>query len=480
MYEHRALINGEWHEAASGETVAVRNPATDEVIANVAWCSAVDVARAIDSAHGAFQTWGTLPGSERSKVIRRLFELMIRDQDRLAALMTAEQGKPLAEARGEIVYAAGFLEWSAEEAKRVTGEVVQAFVSNKRLLVLRQPVGVTAAITPWNFPAAMITRKLGPALAAGCTMIIKPASATPLTALAIGALAIEAGFPPGVISVLPGDARAISDALLGDARVRALSFTGSTEVGKDLMVKAAAHVTKIELELGGHAPFLVFDDANLDAAVAGAIGSKFRNAGQTCVCANRIYVQSGIYGPFTAALAKAVGALVVGDGSKAGTQIGPLIDDRAVAKVEEHVADAIAQGARIVAGGVRYPTPDGLADRFYTPTIVADITPSMRMYREETFGPVAPLVKFETEEEGIRLANDTEYGLAAYFYTQDASRLFRVAEALQYGIVGANDGLPSTPQVPFGGMKESGLGREGGKWGLDVFLETKFVSIGIT
>jgi succinate-semialdehyde dehydrogenase/glutarate-semialdehyde dehydrogenase len=404
---------------------------------------------------------------------------MVRDQERLAALMTAEQGKPLAESRGEILYAAGFLEWSAEEAKRITGEVVQAFVPDKRILVLRQPVGVAAAITPWNFPAAMITRKLAPALAAGCTMIVKPPSATPLTAIAIAELTLEADFPPGVVNVVPGDAQPLADTLLADARVRALSFTGSTEVGKELMRKAAANVTKIELELGGHAPFLVFDDADLDAAVAGAIASKFRNAGQTCVCANRIYVQAGIYDEFVEAFGKAASGLVVGNGADPGVEIGPLIDDRAMTKVEAHVADALELGARVIVGGRRLKPAAGLADRFYAPTVIGEVAPSMRIYNEETFGPVAPLIRFETEKEAIRMANDTPFGLAAYFYTRDSSRLFRLAEGLEYGIVGANDALPSTPQAPFGGMKESGLGREGGKWGLDLFLETKFVSIGI-
>jgi succinate-semialdehyde dehydrogenase/glutarate-semialdehyde dehydrogenase len=478
-YEQRALIDGRWEVRGSGGTRAVRNPATDKVIAEVAWCGADDAVRAIDGAQRALLEWRKLPGSERATLIRRLYELMVRDADRLAATMTAEQGKPLPEARGEVLYAAGFLEWSAEEAKRIGGELVGAFVPNKRIMVIRQPVGVTAAITPWNFPAAMITRKLGPALAAGCTMIVKPASATPLTALALAALSEEAGFPRGVISVLAGDSSAIADALLADPRVRAVSFTGSTEVGRSLMVKAAQHITKLELELGGHAPFLVFNDADLDAAVAGALGSKYRNAGQTCVCANRVYVQSGIYDRFAQAFAASAATLHVGEGTTAGVAIGPLIDDAAVAKVEDHVADALARGARILTGGSRYPTPAGLADRFYAPTVLADVDRSMRVTREETFGPVAPLIRFETEDEGVAMANDSPFGLAAYFYTNDASRLFRVAEALEYGIVGANDGQPSTPQAPFGGMKESGLGREGGKWGLDVYLETKFVSIGL-
>jgi len=393
--------------------------------------------------------------------------------------MTQEQGKPLAEAKGEIAYAAGFIEWSAEEAKRIYGETVQAFVANKRILVLRQPIGVVAAITPWNFPAAMITRKVGPALAAGCTVVVKPASQTPLTAIAIGALAMEAGFPAGVVNILPGVATEIADAWLSDSRVRALSFTGSTEVGKELMTKAAQHVTRLSLELGGHAPFLVFDDADVDAAVAGAIDSKFRNAGQTCVCANRIYVQSGIYDRFAERLTKAVEALKVGPGTEPGVRIGALVDDRAMAKVEEHVANALSLGARIRTGGRRLPQGDGYADRFYAPTVLENVTPAMKVSFEETFGPVAPLIRFDTEEEAIRLANDTPFGLAAYFYTRDASRLVRVAEALEYGIVGANDGLPSTPQAPFGGMKESGIGREGGKWGVEEYLEVKYVSWGL-
>ena len=475
----RALIGGEWVAALSGREIEVRHPSNDALITTVPEGDTSDAKRDTDDAAAALPAWRALPGNERAKVLRRLFELMLRDKERLAELITLEVGKPVAEAGAEIVYAAGFIEWSAEEAKRIYGEMVQAFVPNKRILVLRQPIGVTAAITPWNLPAAMITRKLGPALAAGCTMIVKPASKTPLTALAIGELALEAGVPSGVVNVVPGKAAAIAEALLGDARVRALSFTGSTEVGKRLMVLAAEHVTRLGLELGGHAPVLVFDDADIDLAVAGAVASKYRNAGQTCICANRIYVQAGIHDRFVAALAAATEAMSVGDGFMPDVQIGPLVDDRAVAKVEDHIADALAGGASIVTGGKRVPPPDGHADRFFAPTVVTGVQPGMAIMMEETFGPVAPVIRFENEADAVAMANDTQYGLAAYLYTRDASRLMRVAEALEYGIVGANDGAPSTPQAPFGGVKESGLGREGGKWGLEEYLETKYVSWGV-
>ena len=475
----RALIGGEWVAAQSGREIEVRNPSNDALITTVPEGDASDVKRAVDAAAAALPAWRALPGSERAKVMRRLFELMLRDKDRLAELITLEVGKPVAEAGAEIAYAAGFIEWSAEEAKRIYGEVVQAFVPNKRILVLRQPIGVTAAITPWNLPAAMITRKLGPALAAGCTMIVKPASKTPLSALAIGELALEAGVPPGVVNVVPGKAAVMAEALLSDARVRALSFTGSTEVGKRLMVLAAEHVTRLGLELGGHAPVLVFDDADLDLAVAGALASKFRNAGQTCICANRVYAQAGIHDRFVEALVAASEAMTVGDGFTPDVEIGPLVDDRAVAKVEEHIADALTAGASVMTGGSRVPPPDGHADRFFAPTVLTGVQPGMAIMMEETFGPVAPVIRFEDEADAVAMANDTPYGLAAYLYTRDASRLIRVAEALEYGIVGANDGAPSTPQAPFGGVKESGLGREGGKWGLEEYLETKFISWGV-
>jgi succinate-semialdehyde dehydrogenase/glutarate-semialdehyde dehydrogenase len=477
--QDRALIGGEWVGAVSGRTIEVRNPSTDELLAEVPEGGADDVARAVDAAEAALPAWRALPGIERSRALRRLYDLMMREQDRLGRLMTLELGKPFAEARGEVAYAAGFIEWSAEEAKRIYGETVQAFVPDKRILVIRQPIGVTAAITPWNFPAAMIARKLGPALAAGCTMVAKPASKTPLTALALGELVMEAGIPAGVVNVLPGKAREMAEALLSDARVRALSFTGSTEVGKELIALSARHVTKLGLELGGHAPFLVFDDADIDLAVTGALGSKYRNAGQTCICANRVYVQAGIHDRFVEALVARSRSLVVGDGFRPDVAIGPLVDDRAVAKVEEHVADAVAKGAAIACGGRRVTPEPGHADRFFAPTVLTDVRPGMRIMTEETFGPVAPVIRFEDEASAIAMANDTPYGLAAYLFTRDASRLIRVAEGLEYGIVGANDGLPSTPQVPFGGFKESGLGREGGKWGLDEYLETKYISWGI-
>lgn len=474
--QDRALVGGDWVGAASGREIEVRNPSTDALLASVPEGDASDASRAVDAAAAALPAWRALTGVERSRYLRRLFDLMQREQDKLAKLMTLELGRPVAEARGEVQYAAGFIEWSAEEAKRVYGETVPAFVSDKRILVLRQPIGVAAAITPWNFPAAMITRKLGPALAAGCTMVVKPASKTPLTAIALGELALEAGIPSGVVNVLPGRAGPIAQAWLADERVRALSFTGSTEVGRELMVLASRHITRLSLELGGHAPFLVFDDADLDLAVAGAMACKYRNAGQTCISANRIFVQSGIHDRFVAALANGSAALKVGDGFDEGVVIGPLVDDRAVEKVEEHVADAIAKGAKLATGGHRLNLGGGHADRFYEPTVLSGIQPGMKIMTDETFGPVASVIRFSTEAEVISRANDSPYGLAAYVYTRNASRLMRVVEALEYGVVGANDGLPSTAQAPFGGFKESGLGREGGRWGLDEYLETKYVS----
>ena len=475
----RALLNGRWVNSLGGEEVEVRNPATDELLARVARCGPADVALAIDAATVALPDWRAATAYERGAILRRLADAMLRDQDRLGWLMTEEQGKPLEEAKGEIRYAAGFIDWAGEEAKRVYGETIPATSSNKRILILHQAIGVAAAITPWNYPSAMITRKIGPALATGCTMIVKPATATPLSALAIGELAQEAGVPPGVLNILPGDGPPIATALLHDQRVRALSFTGSTEVGQLLMVEAARHVTKLGLELGGHAPFLVFDDADLEAAVAGVIASKFRNGGQTCICANRIYVQDGIYETFADALTERVRALHVGPGLEPGVQVGPMIDDRAIAKIEDHIDDAIAGGAVVRAGGGRVAPRAGLADRFFAPTVIENVTSSMKIHYEETFGPVAPLIRFSTEADGVAAANDTRFGLAAYFFTRDVSRVIRVAEALDFGVIGANDGLPSTPQAPFGGFKASGLGREGGKWGMDEYLETKYVSLGI-
>ncbi|MCA9675669.1 MAG: NAD-dependent succinate-semialdehyde dehydrogenase, partial [Myxococcales bacterium] len=415
----------------------------------------------------------------RARPLRRLAELMLERADALATLMTREQGKPLAEARGEIAYAASFIEWAAEEAKRIYGETVPASHPDKRILVLRQPVGVTACITPWNFPAAMITRKLGPALAAGCTMVVKPAAQTPLSALALGELAIEAGIPAGVVNIVTGDARAIGGAIFDAPVVRKVSFTGSTEVGQQLMVQAAQHVTRLSLELGGHAPFLVFDDADLDAAVRGAMATKFRNSGQTCICANRFFVQAGVHDAFVARLSAAVADLRLGHGLDDDVTVGPLIDDAAMAKVADHVDDARRKGARLVIGGAAATPRPGLTARFFQPTILDGFTDQMKVCHEETFGPVAPVRRFTTEDEAIALANASPFGLAAYFYTRDASRLMRVAERLEYGIVGANDGAPSTAQAPFGGVKASGFGREGGRYVMHEYLDIKYVSWGL-
>jgi succinate-semialdehyde dehydrogenase/glutarate-semialdehyde dehydrogenase len=472
------LIGAEWVPAQSGETIPVTNPANDEVIAEVPRCGAAETRLAIEAAAEALPGWRARTAGDRGARLRKLHDLMMRDQDSLARLLTMEQGKPLAEARGEIAYAAGFIDWAADEGKRIYGETVPASAPNKRLLVLRQPVGVTAAITPWNFPIAMITRKLGPALAAGCTMVVKPAKLTPLLTLAFADLALEAGIPPGVICVVTGDAGPIGGEMLSNATVRKVSFTGSTEIGQVLMRLAAQNITRLSLELGGHAPFLVFDDADVDAAVQGAIASKFRNAGQTCVCANRFYVQDGIYDAFVARFRRAVSELKVGPGWHDGVEIGPLIDDAAVEKVEAHVEDARARGGEVTTGGRRVDV-HGFAPRFYAPTLIERASQDMAVMREETFGPVAPVYRFGDEHEAIELANDSPFGLASYFYTRNASRLLRVAEALEYGIVGANDGMPSVPQAPFGGVKTSGLGREGGRYVMAEYLETKYVSWGI-
>jgi succinate-semialdehyde dehydrogenase/glutarate-semialdehyde dehydrogenase len=479
-FQDRALLGGRWVDSSDGEEIEVRNPANNELLAHVPHCGPADAAMAIDAAAKVLPDWRAATAYDRSQLLRRLADAMLRDQDRLGRLMTEEQGKPLREAIGEVLYAAGFITWAAEEAKRVYGETIPSSSVNKRIMIMHQAIGVAAAITPWNYPCAMITRKIGPALAAGCTVLVKPATATPLSALAIGELAQEVGFPAGVLNILPGPGGPMAAAFLEDPRVRALSFTGSTEVGKQLMVQAATHVTRLGLELGGHAPFLVFDDADLEAAVAGVVASKFRNGGQTCICANRIYVQEGIYDSFAEALADSVLQLNVGDGLDPTTDIGPMIDDRAIAKVEDHVKDAVANGATIRVGGRRPPRPPGLADRFFEPTVIENVTNSMRVSYEETFGPIAPLIRFTSEAAGVAAANDTQFGLAAYFFTRDISRVIRVAEALEFGVVGANDGLPSTPQAPFGGFKASGLGREGGKWGMDEYLETKYVSLGIS
>lgn len=469
------LVGSQWVKSDSGKTIEVTNPATDEVIASVPRCGRAETAKAISAAAKALPDWKARPAIERGRLLTDLASAMNNQVDRLARLMTTEQGKPLSEARGEIKYAASFLEWAGGEAPRVMGEIVPASQKDKRILVLRQPVGVSASITPWNFPSAMIARKLGPALAAGCTMVVKPAELTPLSAIAIGELALEVGIPPGVVNIITGDASEIGDELLSNPTVRKLSFTGSTKVGKILLEKSAQNVTRLSLELGGHAPLIVFDDADIPAAVEGAMATKFRNAGQTCICANRLYVQEGVYDEFLAGLRKAIADLRVGNGLEEDTDIGPLINDDAVEKVEQHVEDARSKGAKIVVGGERQSI-DGLADRFYKPTLIDGFDSDMILNSEETFGPVAPVRKFKHEEQAIEYANDSIYGLAAYFFTRDAARLMRVAEGLEYGVVGANDGGPSTAQAPFGGMKQSGIGREGGHYVMDEYLETKYVS----
>jgi succinate-semialdehyde dehydrogenase/glutarate-semialdehyde dehydrogenase len=474
LLRESCLIGGEW--IGGDTTIAVTNPATGAVIAHVPDFSAKETRAAILAAEAAFPAWSAAPAKARGAVLRRFFDLMMDHQDELAELLTAEQGKPLAEARGEIAYAASFLEWFGEEAKRAYGDVVPGHQADKRILVLKQPVGVVAAITPWNFPAAMVTRKIAPALAAGCTVIVKPAAQTPLTALAIAALGEMAGLPAGTLNVVTGtDARAIGAALTESPIVRKLSFTGSTAVGAQLYAQCAPTIKKLSLELGGNAPFVVFDDADLDAAVEGAMQSKFRNAGQTCVCANRIYVQEGIHDAFVERLTEAVGALVVGPGGEDNVTIGPLIEERAIAKVEAHIADAVGKGATVVCGGRRH-AQGGL---FFQPTVITGIEPGMIVLGEETFGPLAPIVRFETEAEAVTLANASEFGLAAYLYTRDNARLWRVAEALETGIVGANTGLISTEVAPFGGVKMSGLGREGSRHGLDDYLELKYVCMAV-
>lgn len=453
------------------QSFAVTDPATSTEIARVPQMGAKQTERAIADADAAFPAWAAKTAKERAQILRRWFDLMIENADDLAALMTAEQGKPLAEAKGEALYAASFVEWFSEEAKRVYGETIPSPIAGNRLMVLRQPIGVTAAITPWNFPAAMITRKAAPALAAGCVMIVKPAEQTPLTALALARLAEMAGIPAGVFQVITGDAREIGGVFTESDLVRKLSFTGSTEVGRILMAQSAPTIKKLSLELGGNAPFIVFDDADLDAAVEGAVIAKYRNAGQTCVCANRIYVQSGVYDAFAEKLCARVAQLKVGAGDQSGVAIGPLIDAEALAKVEAHVEDALAKGAKVKLGGKR--SQEGAT--FYEPTVLTEITQSMRVAREETFGPVAPLFRFETEDEVVAMANDTEFGLAAYFYTTDAARVWRVSEALEYGMVGHNTGLISNEVAPFGGIKQSGLGREGSHHGIEEYLELKYL-----
>jgi succinate-semialdehyde dehydrogenase/glutarate-semialdehyde dehydrogenase len=462
LFRQQAFVGGRWEDA------------NGEVIGTIPNMGAEETRRAIEAADKALPDWRARTAKERAQILQRWFELMMENQEDLAILMTVEQGKPLVESRGEIAYSASFIEWFAEEGKRAYGDVIPGHGRDKRIVVLKQPVGVTAAITPWNFPSAMIARKVGPALAAGCTMVIKPAELTPYSAFAMAVLAERAGVPAGVISVVTGDSRAIGGELTSNPIVRKLSFTGSTAVGKLLMSQCSSTVKKLSLELGGNAPFIVFDDADLDAAVAGAIASKYRNAGQTCVCANRLLVQSGIYDRFAEKLAAAVAAMKVGNGLEDGVKIGPLIDDKAVSKAEEHVNDAVSKGAKVLVGGQRRPG----AGSFYIPTVLTGVKPGMLVMREETFGPVAPLVKFDTDEEAIKLANDTEFGLASYFYSRDVRRVWRVAEALESGIVGINEGLISTEVAPFGGVKESGFGREGSKYGLDDYMEIKYLCFG--
>ncbi|HJS91990.1 MAG TPA: NADP-dependent succinate-semialdehyde dehydrogenase [Steroidobacteraceae bacterium] len=476
MLRERAYVGGEWTGADAGGSCEVLNPATGERIGTVPDMGAPETRRAIEAARQAFPAWAAKTAKERAAVLRRWYELMMAHQEDLALLMTAEQGKPLAESKGEVAYAAAFIEWFAEEGKRLYGDVIPGHQSDKRILVLRQPVGVVAAITPWNFPAAMITRKAGPALAAGCTFVCKPALQTPYSALAMAELAGRAGVPAGVLNIVTGrSSSAIGGEMTSNPVVRKLTFTGSTEVGKRLMAQCAGTLKKLSLELGGNAPFIVFDDADLDAAVTGALASKYRNTGQTCVCANRLLVQSGVYEAFAAKLVQAVAKLRVGNGLEGPTDQGPLIDRAALAKVEQHIADAVQKGARVVQGGKRH----ALGGTFFQPTIITDVTSEMLVAREETFGPVAPLFRFETEADAIAMANATEFGLAAYFYTRDLARSWRVAEALEYGIVGLNTGIISTEVAPFGGVKESGIGREGSKYGILDYTELKYLCTGL-
>jgi succinate-semialdehyde dehydrogenase / glutarate-semialdehyde dehydrogenase len=474
LFRQSCYIDGAWVDAPGGGTVNVDNPATGDIIGSVPKLGAVETRKAIEAANRAFPEWRKKTAKERAAVLRRWYDLMIANQEDLARLMTIEQGKPLVESRGEVVYAAAFLEWFGEEAKRVYGDTIPGHQPDKRIVVIKQPIGVVACITPWNFPLAMITRKAGPAIAAGCTVVVKPASQTPFSALALAELAEQAGIPKGVFNVVTGSASEIGGELTSNPIVKKLSFTGSTEIGKVLMQQCAATVKKVSLELGGNAPFIVFDDADLDAAVEGAMASKYRNTGQTCVCVNRIYVQDGVYDAFAAKLAEAVKKLKPASGLEPGATQGPLIDDKAVAKVEEHIQDALSKGARVVTGGRRH----ALGGRFFEPTVLADVAPASLMAREETFGPVAPLFRFQSEEQAVQMANNTEFGLAAYFYGRDIGRVWRVAEALESGMVGINTGLISTEVAPFGGVKESGLGREGSKYGIEEFLEIKYLCLG--
>ncbi|MCC7274240.1 MAG: NADP-dependent succinate-semialdehyde dehydrogenase [Alphaproteobacteria bacterium] len=474
LFRQKCYVDGAWVDADGGGTIPVTDPATGETIGTVPKMGAVETRRAIEAANRAWPAWRARTAKDRSAILRKWFDLMMANQDDLGVIMTTEQGKPLPEAKGEIAYAASFVEWFAEEGKRIYGDTIPQHMADKRIVVIKEPVGVVACITPWNFPAAMITRKAAPALAAGCPVVIKPASATPFSALALCELAERAGVPKGILNVVTGGAKEVGGEMTGNPTVRKLSFTGSTEIGKLLMEQCAATVKKVSLELGGNAPFIVFDDADLDAAVEGAIQSKYRNAGQTCVCANRLLVQDGVYDEFAAKLSQAVSGLSVGPGMRAGVTQGPLIDMQAVAKVEEHIADALAKGARVVVGGKRH----ALGGSFFEPTVLADVTPAMAVAKEETFGPVAPLFRFKKDADAIAMANDTEFGLAAYFYSRDITRIWKTAEGLEYGIVGINSGLISTEVAPFGGMKESGIGREGSKYGIEEFLEVKYLCMG--
>jgi succinate-semialdehyde dehydrogenase/glutarate-semialdehyde dehydrogenase len=474
LLRQQAFVGGAWCDADDGQTIAVINPANGETVASVPHMGAAETKRAIDAANTAWPAWRKLPAKERAAILRKWNDLMLENADDLALLMTLEQGKPLAEAKGEVAYAASYFEWFGEEAKRVAGETLASPWPDKRIVVTKEPIGVCAAITPWNFPAAMITRKVAPALAAGCPIVLKPAELTPLSALALAVLAERAGVPQGVFSVVIGDSKAIGGEMTGNPLVRKLSFTGSTAVGRLLMEQCAPTVKKISLELGGNAPFIVFDDADLDAAVEGAIASKFRNAGQTCVCANRLYVQDGVYDEFARKLAVAVGKLKVGDGREEGVTQGPLIEEKAVRKIEQHIEDAQAKGAKLLLGGKRH----ALGHSFFEPTVLTDVTSDMLVAHEETFGPLAPLFRFKTEDDVIAMANDTEFGLASYFYARDIGRVWRVAEAIESGMVGVNTGIISTEIAPFGGVKQSGLGREGSTYGIDDYLVVKYICMG--
>ncbi|MFV3304935.1 NADP-dependent succinate-semialdehyde dehydrogenase [Pseudomonas sp. NY15181] len=474
LFRQQAYIDGSWVDADNGQTIKVNNPATNETIGTVPKMGAAETRRAIEAADKALPAWRALTAKERANKLRKWFDLMIENQDDLARLMTIEQGKPLAEAKGEIAYAASFLEWFGEEAKRIYGDTIPGHQPDKRIIVIKQPIGVTAAITPWNFPSAMITRKAGPALAAGCTMVLKPASQTPYSALALAELAERAGIPKGVFSVVTGSAGEVGGELTSNPIVRKLTFTGSTEIGRQLMAECAKDIKKVSLELGGNAPFIVFDDADLDAAVEGALISKYRNNGQTCVCANRLYVQDGVYDAFVEKLKVAVAKLNIGNGLEQGITTGPLIDSKAVAKVEEHIADAVSKGAKVLAGG----KPHALGGTFFEPTILVDVPKNALVSKDETFGPLAPVFRFKDEAEVIAMSNDTEFGLASYFYARDLARVFRVAEQLEYGMVGINTGLISNEVSPFGGIKASGLGREGSKYGIEDYLEIKYLCLG--